>query len=583
MTDPFRRITEMVARAPKASAGETAAAQEAGEDAREPAIDPCDDLGPSDADNSGADPNVVARCASLDHSDTDNGKRLIAHFGRDLIVMAQGGTSGGDYLGWTGTHWDLDGGLARATMAAQRVGGRIALEAAHLDYTPDESKAIKAEAPFSGDDERDEARAARAKAQAARKALKARQAARWRFAVTSKNKGRYTAMLDAAAPHLRRAPDDFNADIYLVATQTHTLRFVREEDPGSGEVPVYVARAEASAEHRREDLITALVPVDYDKAATAPKWQAFLDECLPNKDVRRTVQQYSGTGLLGVLLQRLMFHHGFGANGKSVFLEVLTRLLGESFAVGLPAESIVGTGERNAGGASPDIVRLFGKRMVRVLELPEGAAVREDLVKRLTGGEKFPVRTLFKGYFEFQNRATPHMSGNGFPKIDGTDNGIWRRMLVVHWSVVIPEERRRDFEEFVGDLLTERAGILNWLIEGALDYLTNGLVISPEIATATASYREDMDPIGRFVTDCVEAAAGEHVGARTMYEAYKSWCMANALSPRFETKFGLEMKKRFVKDEKRTRSYLDCRLHDVPARPDAAAKPPDDFPEDYAR
>ena len=44
---------------------------------------------------------------------------------------------------------------------------------------------------------------------------------------------------------------------------------------------------------------------------------------MPDKNIRRTVQQYCGTGLLGVLLQRLMFHHGFGANGKSVFISVL--------------------------------------------------------------------------------------------------------------------------------------------------------------------------------------------------------------------------------------------------------------------
>lgn len=76
---------------------------------------------------------------------------------------------------------------------------------------------------------------------------------------------------------------------------------------------------------------------------------------------------------------------------------------------------------------------------------------------------------------------------------------------------------------------------------------------------AHVATRSREDTIERFISDCVEAAPGEHVGARTTYEAYKSWCMANALSPRFETRFGLEMKKRFAKDED-TRAYLDCRL-----------------------
>lgn len=544
------------------------------------ATDPCDDLGPSDAENSGVDESIVAACAALDHSDTDNGLRLRRHFGADLAVMAQGGSAGGDWLVWDGRHWDLDGGPAGAALMAQRVGGRIALEAPFIQPTPAERAAIEAARAFDRADESEAAEAARDNAAAAQKALASRKAARWRFAVTSKNAGRIGAMLSTAAPHLRRDADAFNASPMLVVTQTHTLTFLREIDLECPDPDAtrYVARVEAIAAHRREDWATGLVPCAYDPAALSPKWQAFLDRCLPDLAVRRTVQQYSGTGLLGVLLQRLMFHHGFGANGKSVFLAVLTRLLGKSYAVGLPAESITGEGDRGAGQASPDIVRLFGKRMVRIDELPEGKKLHEDLVKRLTGGDEVAVRNLFKGYFEFRNVATPHMSGNGFPKIDGTDNGIWRRMLVVHWSVTIPPEERREFDEFVDDLLTEAPGILNWLVDGALDYLAHGLVVAEPIAAATASYREDMDPIGRFAADCVEAAPGERVGARAMYEAYKSWCGANAVTAAFETRFGREMGKRYTKDQGRTRSYLDCRLHDVPARPDER---PGSYPDDY--
>ena len=97
-----------------------------------------------------------------------------------------------------------------------------------------------------------------------------------------------------------------------------------------------------------------------------------------------------------------MFHYGEGANGKSVYLEMLMRLLGKSFTVGLPTESIVGKGERSAGGASPDLIRLFGKRMVRVLELPEGKPLQSELIKKLTGSEEIPVRTLFKGFVDLK-------------------------------------------------------------------------------------------------------------------------------------------------------------------------------------
>lgn len=526
------------------------------------------------------DPAVLAACAALDHSDTDNGMRLLNHFGADLAVVAQEGVSGGDFTAWCGTHWDLTGGLALATRIAQRVGGRIAQEAAFLKPTKEEEAKIERASAFASADDSEEAKAARADALAAKKALAGRRAARWRFAVTSKNKGRYENMLAAAAPHMRRPAESFNADAYKVACATHTLEFrqgaSRKREDGV-HAPVFHVHAEPG--HRRDDWITALVPHDYDCEARADKWLDFIERMLPDPEKRRTVRAYAGSALTGVPLQRIMFHYGMGANGKSVFLETLTRVLGDSFAIGLPPESIAGGGERGAGGASPDIARLFGKRMVRVLELPEGKPLHEDLIKRLTGGEKFPVRTLFKGYFEFVNRAKPHMSGNGFPTIDGTDNGIWRRMLVVHWDQTIAEAERREFEIVVNEFVAEGPGILNWLIEGAEDFLSNGLYVAPAIREATTAYQTDMDPIGEFLAACVEHAPGQHIPARTLYEAYVSWSMANVKRPKTETKFGRVVPTKLAREDRRTgKTYIDCRLHDVPARPDAPAPA---YPDGY--
>jgi putative DNA primase/helicase len=548
----------------------------AGDDGRDEegqaeAGDACDALGPSDTGDSSIDLDVVKACAALDHSDTDNGQRLIAHFGKDLTVREQGGVAGGDWLGWEGRYWDIDGGDARVTILAQKIGGRIALEAEYLTFTPQERQAVDEAAKFAKDDEGESAKAAFAAAKAAQKALKARKLARWRHGVTSKNAARIEKMMAMAAPHLRRKAEEFNRDPYVIVCQNATLRLRRRIDmiDGAPDADAWIVAEKAFS---REDYVTGLVPCDYDALASAPKWEAFLARCMPNEKKRRTLQQYSGTGLLGVLLQRLMFHHGFGANGKSVFLAVIAAVIGKSYGVSLPKETILGQGERGAGQASPDIVRLFGKRFVRIDELKDGESLREDLVKRLTGGDEMAVRNLFKGYFDFVNLATPHMSGNGFPRIDGTDNGIWRRVLVMHWEVTIPEAERREFDEFVEDLLTERSGILNWLLAGALDYMRNGLFIADEIAQATAEYQEEMNPIGEFIKDCVEAAPGESIGASAAYQAYVSWSLANAKRPRTLTAFGKEMHKHYKRDDKRTRSYLDCRLHDVPSRPDEPAK-----------
>lgn len=572
------------------------------------APDPYDDNeAPSGKGAEGVEPEIISGCAGLDHSDTDNAERMIRYFGRDLAILAQDGVAGGDWLAWAGTHWDIAGGTARSWTTASRVGDLIGLEADHLTATITERRSIEAgetarlerdaldrtsekrtgETVTAADKtaaaERGRLTLLIAEAEAAKGELQKRKLARRRFGVSSKNKARIAAMLECAAPRLRRPADSFNCDRLRVACASHTLAFSRNIDLECPDPDVerWQSEVDAIPQHRREDWITAVIPIKWKGIeAGAPNWRRFIADMHPDEARRRTLQQYAGLGLLGTPVQFMMFHYGLGANGKSVFLETLTRVLGPGLAVGLPRESVVGSGERSAGGASPDLVRLYGKRMVRILEVKGDAPLQEDLIKKLTGGEAFPVRTLFKGYFEFQSIATPHMSGNGFPTIDGTDNGIWRRLLVMHWDQVIPEEKRRDLEDVVSEFVRDEGpGILAWLVEGALDYLANGLVIAPSVQAATKDYREEMDPIGEFVSACVRRTDGGRVQAHSMYEAYVSWSMANAKRARTNTKFGRTLAQRWHKTEVGGRLYYtDCELHDVPQRPDQPRNPaPDDL------
>jgi len=595
--DPFERIgagldaivRETLAASPRAE-GE---GREEPPDASSEGFDE-NESGPSDSRPEGVDPAILAECAELDHSDTDNGTRLLKHFGKDLKVLKQGEAKTPSYAVWIGTHWDVEYGNLSSHAIAQMVGGRIGLEADYLTQTPLEKRQIEAGERAKDaldllelrkndwtDGDRARARALQveiAEGNEARAALKKRQIARRKFAVSSKNKARIEAMLTCAAPHCAEEADAFNSDAFVLATKTHTLRFVRALDLEcpDPEATRYVVRVEATPGHKREDMLTRLVPLAYEPCATCPKWRAFLDEFLPDPTVREFVQIFSGLGLLGRTVQKLVFHYGSGANGKSVFLETLMRVLGP-LAVGLPAESITGQGDRNAGGASPDLARLYGARALRVLELPQDKPLHEDLVKKLTGGEKIPVRTLFKGYFEFTPIFTCHMSGNGYPRIDGTDNGIWRRMAVVHWPKTIPKERQREFEDVLAEFAPEYPGILNWLIDGALRFIESGLPIVASVEEATKEYRSEMDPISDFIRDCVEPAPGHAETARTLYQAYVSWSMANAKRHVFEGKFGRVMRQQFTRTDERVRRYLDCRLHDVPSRPDDAEPRNPDF------
>lgn len=547
---------------------------------------------------------VVEFCAEFDHSDTDNGKRLKLHFGDDLLVVAQEGAKTAKYVVWTGTHWDVATGGQKAKALAQRLGDRIAAEVAFIKPNPYEQMIIDQSEEARKKPEAERTAAEKKLVAMAEKALEAhgkRVKRRLDHAVTSKNVAKINAALECIAPHIMRKPDEFNADKWMVAVENATLRFERtmtkrrnprhvslEDTPDAPEfIDVCTDfRLKVIEGHRRRDLITGIVPVRYDAKARCPLWDAFIASKLPDPDVRKLVQVSSGLGLLGITVQYLFFHYGNGANGKSVYMETLCRLMGEA-AVTLPSTSIIGEGG-SSGSASPDLVRLYGKRLLRVKELPEGEDLRENLVKELTGGETVTARDLFSGYMDFEPKFIAMMSGNGYPRISGTDDGIWRRMAVIHWPRQIAKEDRREFQDVVASFEPEYPGILNWLLEGIAIYLREGLVIPEAVVQATQEYRDDMDRTAGFVARCIlRDADATPISGKDLYQAYCDFTIDQGGKPMNNTAFGRAMQKKFEKDRASgIVLYRGIRLVNVPAGQGSPpqgrfdAPFPDDFPPD---
>jgi putative DNA primase/helicase len=399
-----------------------------------------------------------------------------------------------------------------------------------------------------------------------------RRGRRRAFSVSCGNGARISQMITQAAPHLTVSVDAMDADPYLVNVMNGTLVFeqVRDDECPDPDTVRLVWQVRIRA-HDRSDRLAKLAPAIYDPAADYPKWRTFLDLCQPNKAVQRFLQVFYGYSLLGIIgAQKLVFHYGEGANGKSTLIEALSRLFGD-YGGTLNAESVTGTQSRGAGQATPDIAQLPGKRLVRVSELPRGEMLREALVKQLTGGEPMMARHNYGNFFELRPVFKATMSGNDKPRIDGVDLGIWRRLALVIWAQTIPEGQRREMEDVLAEFEAERSGILNWLIEGALIYLREGLIEPPEVKDATSAYRADMDPVQGFIDACVRRIEDPNLQmpSRVLYEAYESWCLANAMKPWSEKAFSQTMvKKGFVKVDGRIRHFIGLQLHSVPDRPE---------------
>ncbi|SEQ33623.1 putative DNA primase/helicase [Faunimonas pinastri] len=548
-----------------------------GEEPEDGDDDPVDDGSTVQFDD--LDPERLARAAAEPQNDTGNARRLRTWFGDDILNVRDVGQHV-----WAGAHWDAQGGDEAMQRYAQIVAERIVAEADVLAAMPWEETAIEAGrmAEKKAVHDRDESDlTAIEAAKVARKALGGRKTGRRKFAISCGNTSRLNGMIAQALPHCTVAPDDLDVEPLAMNVRNGTLRMVKVADPECPDPDatreIWQVRLDP---HRRDDRISKLMPVAYDPEATCPTWAAFMERFQPNPGIRRFLQVYHGLALTGIVEQAFVLNYGLGANGKSTYMEALARLMG-SYAQTLPAEALTGELQRRGDQATPEFARLPGARMVRCAELPRGQGFRENTLKMLTGGEKMPVRHLHGRFFDLIPAFKAVGSCNEKPDIGGIDEGIWRRVKLIPWTVTIPPAERRPMEQVLAEFAAESAGILNWLLEGLLAYLEGGLVVPPEIHQATESYRADMDPLGEFLTACVEPAEGHDETARDVYLAYSAWCHASSVRPYSEKTFAVLMPQKGIeKISGRIRKYKNVRLHDVPEDPTRQKKSSGDRWED---
>jgi len=530
-----------------------------------PAPPPTDDYNPPDG-LSPAEIELVRKCANKDQNDRDNGWRLVTWFGDDLIYVV-----GLGWLTWRGTHWQCDEGELQSRLKAQNLVDKIKLEVPFIEPSEPQQRllaAAEAVAKKPVEEQTADDTKLLIKAAKGRDQLMKKKTARRTFAVSSGNATKTTAMLVQAASLLTADQDMLDADRMAINVQNGTLKIVRIEDMECPDEDITRYKADICFKpHARADMITKCADVTYDPKTKCPDFMKFLERAQPDENVRLFLQVFHGMAMLGGKKeQKVIFHYGTGANGKTVFIETLGRLCGQYRTVVSP-DTITGDSARGGQQASPDLARLFNTRVATIEELPRGSPLKENLLKAVSGGGKILARSLHKDPFEFYPLFTAVMSGNDMPAISGTDDGIWRRLLLVHWLEVIPEREQIELNTMLALLDKERSGILNWLLEGISLYLERGLkeFVPPSVSKFANEYRADKDPVGQFVEACVTRTPGPMVQAKDMFKAYQDWSEYNGMKPWQQKAFGTRMSAlRFDKKRGRIYEYLDCELHDVP-------------------
>ena len=257
----------------------------------------------------------------------------------------------------------------------------------------------------------------------------------------------------------------------------------------------------------------------------------FLGQIIPNKRVLDYTLKVLGKALVGVPDERFYIWTGLsGANGKSTLVNFLENTLGD-YMVGVDVSLL--TNKRGASSnASPDVVRLRGKRIFTFQEPEHDDKLRTGILKQYTGGDTIIARELFKAPISFKLQGTMIMCCNDLPAVTSCDGGTWRRIRVVEFKSRFCDNPVKQNEFKIDPSIKYkikywRPYFMSILIHWYKRFLEEGMNEPDEVKKATDKYKVENDKFNEFFDQVLEESSKDFEPNKTIYSHFSNWWSSN--------------------------------------------------------
>lgn len=431
---------------------------------------------PSSEGAKGPEPTV--KVTYHEQTEFDNLDRFLAQHGQDLLwVPAQR-----DWRVWDGTHWVKAEGTAlnAHALAEQTI------------------RSIRREAEVCAD--------------------KRRRLSLLKWVRNSETAAMVDAIVKGASRRLAVLPDTFDRHDHLLNLANGT----------------YDLATNTFREHRREDRLSRIIPINYDPTAQAPRYKQFVSEIMGGrKEMAEYLMRIAGYSLSADVNEKCFFvFYGDGNNGKSKWIDVHLAILG---GYGEPTNFETFLAKPGSASVPYDVANFIGKRSVVAVEAPEHQVFSGALLKACTGGDTFKVRQIYGKPATLVPKMKIILGTNALPSMNGADKAMVQRVKLLHFGerfVENPREGERQIDRnLMPQLHAELPGILNAYLAGWKDYQRQGMAHPQEVLDATQEYAADNDPVEMFLaTMCnlYPKNTSKRETLRELYEAYARWAYDNA-------------------------------------------------------
>lgn len=426
-----------------------------------------------------------------DYSDAGNAAVFSRVYQNDIIFVDALG-----WLWWNGKHWERDDHKATAWA--------LELSEKMLQGAKEENRAALLQVAEATAKHAETGAAEDADALEKAKADATRAKAYLTHAKNSRNAVRIKNMLELSKPALVIKADKLDANPFDLNTPAGIVELT------TGRIRPHERSAYCSQ-------ITQTVPDNRG----AEMWREFLNTITcGDGSIQGFLQLVAGMSLIGAVYQEgIIIAYGGGRNGKSTYFNALGAVLGDY--TGSIDIKVITTDRANKGAS---LATLRGRRLVITGELEEHQRLSVATLKQLASTDRLVIEEKFKQPEVVKQTHTLVLFTNHLPRVGSTDNGTWRRLIVVPFNATIPAGAG---VQNYADVLVKEAGgaILSWAIEGAVNFVRNGFRLDiPEVVEeATEAYREREDWLTNFINERCIREPNARVGASDLYREYREW------------------------------------------------------------
>ncbi len=272
----------------------------------------------------------------------------------------------------------------------------------------------------------------------------------------------------------------------------------------------------------RLDFITYQLPFEYNPNATAPQFEAYLNKVLPDHERQKVLAEYLGFvfikhGSNALKEEKALILYGTGANGKSVFFEVVNALLGADNVSSYSLQSIT-----NDNGYFR--AKLANKLVNYASEI--NGKLEASIFKQIVSGEPVEARLPYGQPFILKQYAKLIFNCNELPKDVEHTHAYFRRFLIIPFDVTIqPHEQDKNLHTKI--IENELSGVFNWVLSGLHRLLEQKRFSDCEASQqAVEQYKIESDSVQMFLNEFeYSISATKEIALKVLYNEYVEYCI----------------------------------------------------------